>query len=217
MPKTSLAAALLLGLGTLALAGCSDKKERDKSSTKDRSEDDDDSEKKKPKRAVDAFKRRTVITEAKNSVGAISRAVLFAFERESIVEGAPDNPVGHVLCKSATPIPAKVPVGGESYRRKDDSGVDFQSGDASTGWTCLRFTYGSPIYFQYSYSIGGTPKLAARGNDVGKGDPNFFEVCAEADLEPGGKTTLICNVGNVQTETNTLRLGTELVELDEED
>lgn len=216
MSKSPIVAALLLGLVLPTVsAGCGDKKDKDKSSKKDKGDPDDDDKKSKGG-AVDSYKRKAMISEAKNSLGAITRGAIGAFERETIAEND-DAQAAHVLCKSATPVPATVPSKGESYAPKTDSGVDFQAGDATTGWPCLRFTITNPVRFQYSYTVGGTPKLAARGKDVAKGDTSFFEVCAEADFEPGGKTTLICQTGQVKKETMTVQIGTEMVELGEEE
>lgn len=215
MSKSPLVAALLLGLVVSPLAsGCGDKKDKDKSSKKDKGDPDDD-DNKKSKSAVSDYKRRSMINEAKNGIGAITRGAISAFERESVAE-ADSLQAAHVLCKSATPVPAKIPAGGESYQPKGDPGVDFQAGDAATGWPCLKLTFTNPVRFQYSYTVGGTPKLAARGKDVAVGDTSFFEACAEADFEPGGKTTLICQTGQAKKETMTVKLATELVELGEE-
>lgn len=216
MSKSPIVVALLLGLVVSPLAsGCGDKKDKDKSSKKDKGDDDDD-DKKKSKSTVDVFKRRSWTNEAKNGIGAITRGAVGAFERESVAE--PDSlQAAHVLCKSATPVPAKIPSGGESYQPKSEPGVDFEAGDAATGWPCLKFTVTNAVRFQYSYTVGGTPKLAARGKDVAKGDASFFEVCAEADFEPGGKTTLICQTGQVKKETDSVRIGSEWVELGEDE
>ncbi len=43
----------------------------------------------------------------------------------------------------------------------------------------------------------------------------FFELCAEADFEPGGKTTLICQTGQVNGDR--VQLSTTLVELGEDE
>jgi hypothetical protein len=45
------------------------------------------------------------ISDAKNTIGAITRNAVFAFERESVA--ADGTTVAHALCKSATPVPAK--------------------------------------------------------------------------------------------------------------
>ncbi len=46
--------------------------------------------------------------------------------------------------------------------------------------------------FRYTYIAGGPYKGEGRVEQPG---PNGFQVCAEADLEPGGDTTLLCQSG----------------------
>jgi hypothetical protein len=231
-PTLGLFTALLL----IPLAvGCGDKKDSkssdnaskaddkdDKKSKKDDKDDkkskkddkpakkDDKEATKKPNAALDTAKYGSQINEAKNAIGKIARGALMAYERESMGEG---GEFSHALCKSATAVPEKVPSAGESYSPKSDAGADFNAGDDKTGWPCLKFTGGGPVYFQYSYTEGSTPKLAARGEDVAKGEAGFFEICAETDFEPGGKTTLICQTGQVKSDR--VMLGTQLVELGE--
>src|ERR1700756_1228572 len=55
-------------------------------------------------------------SEAKNTVGAISRAGVAAYERETMAnallgDGASSATAMHVLCKTSTQVPAAVPVG----------------------------------------------------------------------------------------------------------
>ncbi len=197
----------VLAVCSLAIA-CGDKK--DTKSADSTSQNDDKDAAKKPKAKGDSAKQASLTNEAKNSIAKIARGAVTAFERESMGEG---DAVVHALCKSATPVPEKVPAAGESYKPKSDAGADFKAGDEKTGWPCLKFTSDAPINFQYSYTEGSTPKLAARGKDVAKGEAGFFEVCAEADFEPGGKTTLICQTGQVKADR--VLLGTTLVELGE--
>lgn len=111
-----------------------------------------------------------------------------AFERESVLPDAPpDAPVGHVLCKSAKPVPAEVPSGGAKVEVPEDA----WGGDETTGWKCLKFVSTSKLSFQLSYAAGSGYKGTDRGaTDPG---PDGFQICAEADGMPGGKTTLICH------------------------
>lgn len=162
-------------------------------------------------------KKKALITEAKNNLGKLARGAMTAYERESFVEGAaelkPEDPPpeSHHLCKSATPLGAKVPEGGASF----DVAEKDLDGSEAIGWKCLRADLRGPAFFQYTYTLGATPKHAARGKDLGKDDPNAFEICAEADFIPGGKTTLVCHSGTIATETKTVRLSTQLFVADE--
>lgn len=155
-----------------------------------------------------------VLTEAKNTLGAISRAAQQAYAREpSAADIIPDGAIGsnftHALCKSAKPVPEKLPSGGEKIPvTKEDFG-----GDETTGWKCLKFELVDPTPFRYTYAAGSGYLSPSRGGvDPG---PDGFEACAEADLTAGGLTTLVCITGKVDKEKSTLKVATEIFQADE--
>lgn len=142
--------------------------------------------------------------EAKNSVGAISRAAVAAYEREL---GPGPRPV-HRLCGSSTAVPDAVPAG-TKYLPDED----YRSGDELTGWRCLRFEVTSPQHYQYAYRQGGPYKGPARGGpDPG---PRGFEVSAEGDLDGDGKTSLFTRTGTLDPSTDTVVLSPQLFISDE--
>jgi len=149
------------------------------------------------------------IIEAKRLVGSIQRGAIASYEREAIgSDPAGGRPPVPTLCASATPVPAKLPVRGEAHAPSSTSGEDFETGDATTGWKCLRFTVNEEIRFQYEYRQGGNYKGPARaGPDPG---PDGFEVSAEADLDGDGKkTTLITVVGLMHRSRKAVMRGEE--------
>lgn len=147
-------------------------------------------------------------SEAKNAVGAIARGAVGAFEREHIV----GSTAGHALCKTAQPVPADVPKG-VKHATSTSPGKDFDTGDDTTGWKCLKFTMSTPIYYKYEYRVGGNYKCPSRGGvDPG---PNGFEISAEGDLDGDGTTSLFCHTGVVDKATNAIKLGTQLFIVDE--
>jgi type IV pilus assembly protein PilA len=121
--------------------------------------------------------------EAKNTVGAISRDAVAAFERESMV----GTKVVHRFCDSATPVPAKVPA---AAKYQPTSG-DFESGSADAGWRCLKFSLSSPFYYQYGYVRGA-------GSGLSGADANGFEASARGDLDGNGVTSLFVRGGTVR-------------------
>jgi hypothetical protein len=126
--------------------------------------------------------------EAKNTLGAIARGAVAAWEREH-----PDaRNVTHKLCESATPVPADVPKGSK-YQPSAEQGKDFLTGDQHKGWRCLRFEMVSPFRYRYAYRAGGGYKGPARGGP----DPGAkgFEASAEGDLDGDGKTSLFTITG----------------------
>ncbi|MFO0757204.1 MAG: hypothetical protein U0359_11985 [Byssovorax sp.] len=147
--------------------------------------------------------------EARNTIGAIARSAVMAYEREQL--GA-SGALSHALCKSAIQVPQAVPHG-RKYQSSDAQGADYNTGDAATGWRCLKFMISTPQYYQYSYSVGGPYKGPARGGpDPG---PNGFEVAAEGDLDGDGKTSLFTRTGVIDRSTSSVRISTELFVSDE--
>ena len=110
--------------------------------------------------------------QAKNTIGAISRAVVVAYERETFSANAgPSAPPVHKLCKSAQAVPRAVPAG-VKYQPSAKPGDDFDSGSDDAGWRCLKFAMTMPHYYQYEYRQGGSYKGPKRGGpDPG---PNGF-------------------------------------------
>jgi hypothetical protein len=139
--------------------------------------------------------------EAKNTIGAISRGAVAAFEREAL---APDGSTAvHALCKSAKPVPAQVQRASK-HMPSSSPGQDFETGSATEGWRCLKFTMTSPFYYQYDYRTAPPFKGPARGGpDPG---PGGFEVSAEGDLDGDGKTSLFTRVGRLDAKKQLLTL-----------
>ena len=125
--------------------------------------------------------------EAKNTVGAISRAAQAAYEREEFVKGVPV----HRLCTSAIPVPARVPSA-KRYAPSPAPGVDFQSGTASAGWTCLRFGMSNPMYYQYHYQQGSGWVVPS-----GAPGPDGFEAAAVGDIDGDGVKSTFARTGKV--------------------
>jgi hypothetical protein len=147
--------------------------------------------------------------EAKNTLGALTRAAVAAYERERL---GPGNAVVHRLCKSAAPVPAAVPRG-LKYLPSTQPGADWDAGDDATGWRCLEFALTEPVRYQYQYIAGGPYKSPRRGGfDPG---PDGFEVSAEGDLDGNGKTSLFARYGTVDVRTQTLRVSPEIFVVDE--
>jgi hypothetical protein len=136
--------------------------------------------------------------EAKNTIGAIARDAVAAYERERFDPKAPNGPTPHKLCGAAAPVPAEVPRA-KKYAPSDEDGRDFNQGDDEHGWRCLKFAMMQPMYYQYEYRVGGSYKGPARGGpDPGK---DGFEVSAVGDLDGDGKTSLFTLTGKVVNGT----------------
>jgi hypothetical protein len=140
-------------------------------------------------------------SEAKNTVGAIARGAAAAYEREHA------SGETHQLCKSAAPVPSFVPAA-KKYQPKVTEGEDFETGDETTGWKCLKFAMTMPHYYQYGYTQGGPYK----GPEVGGPDPgkDGFEAWAVGDLDGDGVTSLFTVTGTIDEATGNLKLNTQI-------
>ncbi|WP_437719151.1 type II secretion system protein [Sorangium sp. So ce448] len=141
--------------------------------------------------------------EAKQTVGAITRTAITQYERErdisEILSGAGLVAANtHLLCASATPVPlAFTSVEGKKYQPNDAPGLDFNSGSTLEGWQCLGFSISQPIYFQYSYQVGGSyVSQGLPGASLPSGEG--FEVGAVGDLRGDGQTYTIARTGEVR-------------------
>ncbi len=164
---------------------------------------------------VRRYLQATKTSEAKNTLGAIGRGAISAYEREAVPgsllqEGERSTQLTHALCKSAVPVPATVPSG-KRYQPGGGPGSDYETGSPLAGWKCLKFAITNPQYYQYDYRAGGNYKGPKRGlPDPG---PNGFEASAEGDLDGDGKTSLFTLTGKV--ENGRVKLSTELHIADE--
>lgn len=152
------------------------------------------------------------VEEGKSYVGAMARGAVQAYERETmadevLVEDSATPTTSHALCKEAPAVPAEIPKG-KKYKPVTEPGKDFETGDAKSGWKCLKFAVTNELSFQLQYRQGSGYKGPARGGpDPG---PKGFEVSAEADLDGDGKkTTLITLTGVVDEATNVVKLETK--------
>jgi type IV pilus assembly protein PilA len=138
-------------------------------------------------------------SEAKNTIGAIARASSAAYERENaaseeIAEGSNSTSASHSLCGTATTVPATVPKG-TKYQPKTTNGQDYDSGNMTTGWKCLKFSMTQPHYYQYQYS---KDTKATNSNNPAKCDvAPCYETMATGDLDGDGVQSQFSQTGKV--------------------
>ncbi|WP_438044609.1 type IV pilin protein [Sorangium sp. So ce128] len=127
-------------------------------------------------------------SEAKNTVGAITRGAAAAYERENAAAailggGATSTAASHELCADANPVPGFIPQG-TKYQPNSLVTADFNQGTATAGWPCLKFTISQPIYYQYHYLRGANNSHAALlgAPAVGTG-MDGFEASAIGDID----------------------------------
>jgi type IV pilus assembly protein PilA len=134
--------------------------------------------------------------EARQTVGAISRAAQAAYERqtapsEALAPGSMSQASSQSLCGTANPVPATIPVG-QKYQPNPAAGQDFENGTATTGWPCLRFRISDPIAYQYSYVSGSAPISNQPANPG-------FEAGAQGDVDGDGVISQFALTGQIQS------------------
>ncbi len=143
--------------------------------------------------------------EAKNSIGAISRAAVAAYESEQL---GSDNRLTHRLCASARPVPASIAaVKGMKYMPNSLPGTDFNSGDAQTGWQCLKFSMTLPVYYRYQYTKGSGYLVPSTAPGL-----NGFEASAQGDLDANGTLSTFARTGIVRPDETIVLSTTVYVE-----
>jgi type IV pilus assembly protein PilA len=174
-------------------------------------------------------------SEAKNSIGAIARGAVGAFERETTTQqivplGSTGANFSHDVCDDARKVPATAAeVGGKKYQAtpgEPGAGEDYETGNAQFGWKCLKFNMSSPQYYQYSY-VGNPRGGNVTGADTGTPELTTGFTTEPADVDPGfiayaigdldGDTVLsgFAQAGKVDTTSQSLRLATEISVVDE--
>lgn len=130
---------------------------------------------------VSRFMASARTAEAKQTVGAISRAGHAAFDGVTapgvtIPDGASAAGGSSKLCLDASPVPATLTsVTAAKYQPNvAGAGLDFNSGTQDAGWKCLRFEMTTPILYQYEYTgvtASGAPQASGLAfNSIANGD-----------------------------------------------
>jgi type IV pilus assembly protein PilA len=134
--------------------------------------------------------------EAKETIGTLSRAAAAAYERETysnelLQDGQSSAMAMHALCFSAAAfVPVAAPAA-KKYQPSTADGVDFNTGDITAGWKCLKFNMTQPSYYSYNYAHGTAPcKSAAPATG--------FEACAVGDLDGNTTTSTFARFGDVR-------------------
>ncbi len=149
-------------------------------------------------------------SEAKNSVGAISRGAAGAYERETavsevVMEGQSGVAASHAMCPPVVNlVPAGVAaVAGMKYQADSTPGTDYEVPE----WLCLKFAMTQPQYYQYQYWSDEPP--------IQDGSGTLMAAIAIGDLDGDNTTSFFVRTGEVNQTTQTLRLATQVQITDE--
>ncbi|WP_437751096.1 type IV pilin protein [Sorangium sp. So ce1389] len=153
-------------------------------------------------------------SEAKNTVGAISRGASAAYERESAAseilgEGTASAAPTRALCASAAAVPAAIAqVQNTKYQPRNGENQDFETGDSVSGWKCLKFSMTQPIYYMYDYNAnGGYTSVAAGAPDPGAAG---FEAVAQGDLDADSVLSTFSRNGSINATSRELNIATQV-------
>ncbi|WP_437322302.1 pilin [Sorangium sp. So ce394] len=153
-------------------------------------------------------------SEAKNTVGAISRGAVAAFERETapsaiLAAGDTSDPATRSLCQSANPVPTDVPAGNK-YQPNSAADQDFEFGSETEGWPCLRFAITQPIYFQYHYVRND--RVPNQDTPPAVAAADYFEAGAVGNLDADTPAvySVFTRLGAVDAATGQLTVATQI-------
>jgi prepilin-type N-terminal cleavage/methylation domain-containing protein len=94
------------------------------------------------------------------------------------------------LCGDTTPVPSSMTlVKGRKYQPNLSDGMDYETGDVTSGWRCLKFSITVPQYYQYRYTVGGPPitvQLPHGGSPPGISADKSWSAFARGDLNGDG-------------------------------
>ena len=135
--------------------------------------------------------------EAKANLGRLGKDAVIAYERETMAgallgAGANAAAVNQLCPNAAAPIPAAVPSG----QKVQPNPTDWNA----AGWSCLKFSVNSPLYYQYNYTAPVTNGATA----------NFFAT-ATGDLDGVAATTSVWRIDGAMLN-GTMRLSPTLTE-----
>lgn len=153
-------------------------------------------------------------SEAKNSIGGVSRFAAHAYEREVLqalilADGTNSAAATHILCATAIPVPQNfAQVQGVKYQPISAANQDFNSGDAITGWQCLGYAKSEPMYYQLQYNANaGYVSVPLGAPDPGA---SGFEAAAQGDTDADNIRSTFSRNGIVNAATGTIRMATHV-------
>jgi type IV pilus assembly protein PilA len=159
--------------------------------------------------------------------GAIGRGAVAGYNREtniqeSLSDGTNSSANNNDLCGGANAVPGAIAsVAGRKYQPNSANNVDYQTGNSSVGWKCLRFTNSSPQYFQYGYqaqllATGAVVSGAAPAGGIpAVSGPGVFVAWGSGDLDGDGALSGFGFRGQVNATTRALLTATQLQVIDE--
>ena len=124
--------------------------------------------------------------EARNSIGQIAKDAAAAYAREGmsgqVLDQGATAALSNALCADADPVPGNLDsIKGRKYQ---SSPADWNTGDQTTGWVCLKFSMTDPQYYQYGYTVEGDTFTAAAVGNL-DGDEQTSEFTLQGRVQNG--------------------------------
>jgi type IV pilus assembly protein PilA len=152
-------------------------------------------------------------SEARNTIGAISRGAVGAYERESsasqlLTAGGVSSGAMHVLCTSTAAVPyVLASIRNMKYQ---PSATDYKT-DA---WNCLRFELSEPQYYAYKYTLGA---LGLTASPITAPPATGWITEARGDLNGDNADAMFGLTGNVDATTKQAVTATQIQEINAEE
>jgi type IV pilus assembly protein PilA len=141
--------------------------------------------------------------EARNSLGQLAKDAAAAVEREkgttAILTAGGSSSLMRSFCGSASAVPTAVPSG----QKYQSSRTDWNSGSATAGWQCLKFSMEEPQYYQYGYLSTSTDATTGGFNATANGDLNgdgVFSTFSVSGLAESGSIAISPNIQETNPE-----------------
>ncbi|MFO0617327.1 MAG: prepilin-type N-terminal cleavage/methylation domain-containing protein [Polyangiaceae bacterium] len=175
-------------------------------------------------------------SEAKNTLGSISRNAQEAFHKEQsgselVPDGASGVQLSYDLCATSSQSIAAIPAGRKAQPDPATFKVTGAGNSRTVGWQCLKFEMHDPTYYRYGYvasrinptlpageSVGGATGVStvpAKLTPVLAMPTTGFYAVAEGDVDDDGQTSAMGIAGEVNPANRTLKTGTQVTAVDE--
>jgi len=169
--------------------------------------------------------------EALSNIGGIARAIHATAARETMAAdmlAADDSSADFGggawavpgLCDTAQNVPKKLKlIQGKKYQPNPGAGQDYETGNQTTGWRCLRFAISSPQLYQYHYKTGAPPisiPQPRNGRPKGVKQKQAWSAAAQGDLDGDGQTSWFVLLGYIQDDRQIIQATTVYEEDSEE-
>jgi hypothetical protein len=86
-------------------------------------------------------------------------------------------------------------VSGSAYQAAPD---EWQTGDSSNGWRCLKMSVSGTQRYQYGYEVGASTVGAGTGPSSSASSSSQFTMWARGDLDGDGRTSWFVMNGGVE-------------------